>query len=462
LVRRIGSDDTERDHETEASLRAQRLRAEAEIDALGQKVVNEAPDYASLLGNRTTPAAQLRSSLAEDEAFLSFLVGKHHTFVFALTANAQRWHRIKGLGKRRLSERIAKLRKPFESDALLERQVLLPYDAHTAHELYRLLLQPVEELIGERHHLIIVKDGPLHSLPFNILLSAPPGSGAGPATVRYANMPWLVKRHAISNLPAVSALVALRNRVRPSKATNAFVGFGDPKIAASTEVVANGATHNPETIDTWKAVRQLPALPQTATELNEIARVLAGHNQHVFLRDRANERVVRSLDLDSFRIIAFATHGLLPGDLTNLTEPSLVLTPPSSPNESEDGLLTMSEIATLKLDAVWVVLSACNTAGAGLDLGSSRNAGLSGLAKAFFYAGTRALLISHWPVASVAAERLTTTVFTELAKDREMGRAEALRRSALALMNSSDGRLLSHPVFWAPFVMVGDGGHGRL
>ena len=106
-------------------------------------------------------------------------------------------------------------------------------------------------------------------------------------------------------------------------------------------------------------------------------------------------------------------------------EPALVLTPPDKPaNADDDGLLMASEIAALKLNADWVVLSACNTA-AGEEIGAQA---LSGLARAFFYAGGRALLVSHWPVYSDAAVRLTTSAFAELERNPKAGRAEALQQ----------------------------------
>ena len=175
----------------------------------------------------------------------------------------------------------------------------------------------------------------------------------------------------------------------------------------------------------------------------------------MFLGERATETLVRSEDLSRYRVIAFATHGLVAGELTGVAEPALVLTPPDEGSEADDGLLTASEIATLKLDADWVILSACNTAAAD---GTPGTEGLSGLAKAFFYAGARALLVSHWSVDSEAAVAITTGMLGEMAKAPEIGRAEALRRSMLAMMETDGKDQFAHPMFWAPFVIVGEGG----
>src|SRR5882672_8052503 len=146
------------------------------------------------------------------------------------------------------------------------------------------------------------------------------------------------------------------------------------------------------------------------------------------------------------------------GDLRRLAEPALVLTPPQEASPDNDGLLTASKVATLKLNADWVVLSACNTAA---DDGTPDAGGLSGLAKAFFYAGARSLLVSHWPVPSKATVKLVTRMFDELKKDPTIGRAEALRRAEMAMLDPANPPMFSHPLVWAPFVLAGEGGAGR-
>ena len=160
------------------------------------------------------------------------------------------------------------------------------------------------------------------------------------------------------------------------------------------------------------------------------------------------------MDLTQVRVLAFATHGLVAGDIERLGEPALVLTPPAEGTAEDDGLLTASEVATLRLDADWVVLSACNTAAPDGEPGAG---GLSGLARAFFYAGARALLVSHWPVVSQAAAALTTGTVRQLEANPAIGRAEALRRAMLALAGDRARPYSAHPLFWAPFTVVGEG-----
>ena len=209
----------------------------------------------------------------------------------------------------------------------------------------------------------------------------------------------------------------------------------------------------------------LPRLPETADEVRSVAIALkADPNADVFLGDKANEDAVRTADLAHRRVVMFATHGLVPGDLDGLQEPALALSPPGVAHVQGDGLLTMSKILGLKLDADWVVLSACNTA-AGSGAGAEA---VSGLGRAFFYAGTRALLVSNWPVETTSARALTTDLFRRQAEQPSLSRAEALRQAELALIDGpgflADGKPVfsyAHPIFWAPFAVIGDGGSSR-
>ncbi len=206
-------------------------------------------------------------------------------------------------------------------------------------------------------------------------------------------------------------------------------------------------------------------MPETADELCAVARELGADVREVHLGARATESAVKALDasgrLASYGIVHFATHGLLAAETESVgsrAEPSLLLTPPEAPSETDDGLLTASEVAQLKLDAEWVVLSACNTAAGAKSEGEA----LSGLARAFFYAGARTLLVSQWYIESAAAVKLVTGAVAELKRDPAIGRAEALRRAMLAFMADKSRPAAwtpaAHPAVWAPFVVVGEGG----
>lgn len=363
-------------------------------------------------------------------------------------------------------------RRGLDSQNLGSDGTLPGFDATAAHALYARILAPVAALLQGARHLFVVPDGALQSLPVGVLLTDLPSRPLA-SFADYRAAPWLAKRYATTVLPAVSSLRALRRFVRATAAPQPFLGIGDPALtdpppdSGGAPRRGRGAAVRPAglfrggTADLAQ-VRELPSLPETADELAALARATGAAPTDLVLRQGATETAVRrELPLGRYRILAFATHGLLAGELTGLAEPALVLTPPageSAPAEA-DGLLTASEIASsLKLDADWVILSACNTAASDGTPGAE---GLSGLAKAFFYAGARSLLVSHWMVASQATVKLTTRMLRELERHPRLGRAEAQRRAMLSLLNDPEEPALAHPMFWAPFVVVGEGGTFR-
>jgi CHAT domain-containing protein len=194
-------------------------------------------------------------------------------------------------------------------------------------------------------------------------------------------------------------------------------------------------------------------LPDTADELNAVARDLGVAASDIHLGSDASETTVKRVPLADYGIVYFATHALVAGDVKGLAEPSLALSTPKQPSELDDGLLTSSEVAQLKLNADWVVLSACNTI-AGDKPGAEA---LSRLARSFFYAGARALLVSHWAVDSEAATRLTTLTFDRLKSDPKIGRAEALRQAMLFYLNDTSKPQNAYPAIWGPFALIGEG-----
>jgi CHAT domain-containing protein len=369
-----------------------------------------------------------------------------------------------------------------------------PFDAATAHALYRDLFGGIEELVKGKE-LVIVPSGPLTQLPFEVLVTEKPDEKLQRFEA-VQNAVWLGVHQAITVLPSVGSLKAL-SAAKASKATAVFIGFGNPllvgrngndKRAFAKQRCEKAGPPNRSLVASLtlkvtslfrsgdvnvEGLRRQPPLPETADELCAVGRTLgvpeAELDQAIFLGQRATVSQVKTLsksgDLAKARVVHFATHGLIAGETAlfarNKAEPALLFTPPATASEEDNGLLSASEVAQLSLDADWVVMSACNTAA-----GQGENAeALSGLARAFFYAGARSLLVSHWPVNSEAAVFITTGAVNALKAEPTIGRAEALRRSITALINKGivrypDGGSIdfSHPSVWAPFVLVGNGG----
>jgi CHAT domain-containing protein len=299
----------------------------------------------------------------------------------------------------------------------------------------------------------------------------------------YRDVPWLARRHAVTVLPSVASLRTLRDLPAGRPGRETLVAFADPLFGDRQPVAPGTATGEPAVAGDLGAIRgvrlnlragpgteslasaqlaMLPRLPETADEVRAIALALHADPSKLFFGADASEERVKTMDLSGVKVLAFATHGLVPGDLDGLTQPALALSSPRLSGTEGDGLLTMGEILGLKLDADWVVLSACNT-GAGAGAGAEA---VSGLGRAFFYAGSRALLVSNWPVHSASAKDLTTNLFRRQAENPGLGRGEALRQAMVELIDGdglvdAQGRIVfsyAHPLFWAPFTLVGDGG----
>ncbi|MGI9426192.1 MAG: CHAT domain-containing protein, partial [Hyphomicrobiaceae bacterium] len=404
--------------------------------ALKAKIIKAYPAYASMADPLPLNGNATRGLLSANEALITMLVGRDTSFVWLITNAATVWAEI-DLGERELGAEVAALRLGLDPFAAEENPEAAVFDLGRAHRLYKRLLGPLERHFIGKKHLILVPNGPLTSLPPQVLVTRKPGTFASPEEA-WKNTAWLVRSHALSVLPSVQSLASLRRLQRAAKSRKPFIGIGDPVLKGDQQDTSRGAKLARRTAASFytrgladvRAVNAMTPLPDTADELRAIGKVLGASADDILLREVASEPEIKSRPLDRYRIVHFATHGLVAGDLSGLNEPALVLTPPAKASQLNDGLLTASEIATLSLDADWVVLSACNTA-AGNDVGAEA---LSGLARAFFFAGARALLVSHWAVYSDAAVKLTTHTFDVLKRKPQIGRAEAFRQSMLALI----------------------------
>lgn len=462
-------------------LRSRIGRLQAARVALMKEIETHFPDYANLIDPKPVSIDEVRSNLRPAEALIATYVGEEQSYVWAIPHSGPIAFASAALGAKEINQIVSVLRASLNPRAKTLGDIP-SVDLETAYKLYASLLRPVESGWKGAKNLIVIAHGALGFLPFSVLPTKPVtlGQETKPLFSNYRAVPWLARTHAVTVLPSVTSLRTLRTLPPGDIGRRAFTGFGNPYFSLAqasrekpkTQVASAGTVRGfalnrrgmyiATAMDSAR-IGVLPALPDTAEEVKSIARALkADLKRDVFLGKAANEGQVKSMDLSKIKVLVFATHGLLPGDLDGLTQPALALSSPEVAGGKDDGLLTLGEILGLRLNADWVVLSACNT-GAGEGAGAEA---VSGLGRAFFYAGTRALLVSNWPVETTSAKTLTTELFRRQAADPTLSRSEALNRTMLDLIDRSgymdaEGRMVfsyAHPVFWAPFSLVGDGG----
>ena len=457
--------------------------------ALLKEIKNRFPRYSDYIDPKPAKFATVQKHLLPDEAMIVIYPTAEQLYVWAIPFDGNKSFAIVQLGKKDLANIILRLRKTLAPQPKTFEDIP-EFDLASAYELYANMLKPVESGWQGAKNLIIIAAGDLAQLPFSVLpvASVTLGNERGVLFANYRNIPWLIRKVSITRLPSVSSFITLRSIPEGEPNRKPFAGFGDPffnkkqmaqavnksnetflsnsKVEGQLKVRGIRITGegNLDSEQIWSSqLGKLNRLPDTADEIKSIARAMGvDAEQDVFLGKRASEHRVKTMNLLDRRVIAFASHGLVPGDLDGLEQPAIALSAPSVTGDNEDGLLTMGEILKLKLNADWVVLSACNT-------GAAEGAGaeaVSGLGRAFFYAGSRALLVSMWPIETTSAKKITTGLFRFQKENPELSRATGLKKSILHLIekqvikDESSGKIVAsyaHPFFWAPFIVVGDG-----
>ena len=429
---------------------ARELREAGErMEALEQRLQAQFPLYAQFVADTPVTGAELSGLLRDDEALLSFLVLPRSTVVF-VTRKSGVYARRLPIGPLTIRRDVEAVRRSVE----VKDGAVTPFHLAAAHRLHTRLIAPIADRLAGIGHLVVAPGGSLQSLPFGLLVTKP---ATAVPDGDYRGVSWLGRDLAITVVPSIRAFRRVRSAGRGGSAPQPFIGFGDPAFGgaagSSASMVELHRACREEAGVEPRLLAGLARLPETVAELRQMARTLGADAAAVVTGADATEKRVRATDLSQYRVVAFATHGLLPGELRCQGEPALALTPPATAGErAADGLLDASEVMQLHLNADWVVLSACNTADPDGKLGGES---LSGLTGAFIYAGARAVLATHWAIASRPTVALTTGALGVYAREPARGKAEALRRAQRALAGEKE---TSHPFFWAPFVLVGDGG----
>lgn len=415
------------------------------------------PSYAAFAHPEPLELDEIQSLLDNDEALIVLRADEP----YAWAATKQGFDaRFLPLAAQELAEAAAKLRTmAAEAPFLSPLTGKAAFDPNVSFALYRKLIGPIEPVIRGKRRLTFVLDGVLTGLPPQLLVVSPPRDSP------LRDVDWLIKSHAVTVLPSVASLKSLRAAQSASHAQKPLIGFAnpvfDPKLAARSEPIlasvqaAQGDVAERKLRGGEGDIRELEPLPQSETELRKVAASVHARDSDLRFAASASVTEVKRAALDDYRIVYFATHGLMAGQAARYeqagAEPALVLTTPVAPNAFDDGLLKTSDVLQLKLDAEWVVMSACDTA-AGGEPGAEP---LSGLARAFFYAGGRSLLVSNWAVDTDAAATLMADTFAA-ATDPRLSHAEALQSAMLKMIGDPDHPQWADPFYWAPFSVIGE------
>ena len=422
------------------------------------------PEYFQLIQPKAPSHTDIAQQLKPDELFVSILPMEKQTYVWAINASGKVSFHQWQVGEKEGARLVDKIRKTLDVAGLGNKAPVFDYaDANT---VYKGLFGPIESEMADKKHLIVATSGAFANMPLGVLVRKPVTSP------NPANAAWLIKDTAISQVPTASGWLSLKRYAKVPSSTQPLIAWGDPLFdnKASQQVAAAPAASTVRAVintrstmqtgleqsqnESYLAYSKIPPLPETRDEVNELAKILAADpKQDLILgSDATRQSVLKSSasgQLGKKQVVVFATHGLLAGDLPNLNQPALAMA--STANPADSPLLTLEDVLGLKLNADWVVLSACNTAGAD---GRAEEA-LSGLARGFFFAGSRSLLVTHWSVESESAMLLTTHTFAAYKKDPQMRRAEALKQAMVETMKLPQ---YAHPAYWAPYALVGEGG----
>ncbi|HUO23143.1 MAG TPA: CHAT domain-containing protein [Caulobacteraceae bacterium] len=444
---------------------AQLKALNAEASALEAQLLAANPRYGQLV-IATASLDQMQKALNPGEAYVKIVLLGARGYGLMITRDTVRPYAVP-LGRVSAETLVARLRKPFDTANTLPR-----FDVALAHEAYQTLFGPVSADMAKVDHLVFDPDGALISFPVAALvidqasadtmaarLTALRAKGGG--VLSYAGVDWLGRNTDTSLV--VSAASFLESRAfAPSTAPNPYLGFGDavigsadnPRLFASVLGQQLGAGKADFCESQRQAMAKMRRLTETATEVREVGQSLGAPARDEVLGAAFSDADIKArTDLDQYRVLYFATHGLLPQPGECLPQPALVT---SLGDGDSDGLLDAVEILDLKLNADLVVLSACNTGAPGAAGGGLTGTGeaLGGLTRAFIYAGSRGLVVSHWEVDSRSALALMTGMFSGAGTKGSISQSGALRRSELAMMDSD---AYSHPYYWAAFTVVGDG-----
>jgi CHAT domain-containing protein len=388
-------------------------------------------------------AANAQALLQPNEALAAIVLGDNEGWTLLVRHDRIIAGRIQG-GSKTVDALVKRFRAGMEAGADGKPP---PFDAPAAQGLYSAVLGPVASGLDGVESLNVAPSGSLLSVPFAALLTGPvPLDG-----FRFA--PYLIRQMAISHVPSVASFANLRHAAKSVQASHPWFGLGDPR--PPTEAQAE-RTYPVDTCgDSAHLLSGMRPLPGSLKELDAARGLLGGNPADEMLGAAFTAKAVLARPLQDYRVLHFATHALLPGELRCQAEPAIITSTEASAPDASGAMLTASEIEeTMKLDAQMVILSACNTGGSN---GGEAGESLSGLARSFLFAGARSLLVTHWDANDATTTYLTALFLAGWQAHPASGQAMALANAQRLMLDKSEGGLanLGHPYYWAVVALIG-------
>ena len=397
------------------------------------------------------PLTAIQEQLSEDTVLLEYSLGKERSYLWAVTAT--------GISSYELPKRadIESAARRFYGSLTIPDQRIRPGKTLEAGlALSEIILKPVAEQLGQKR-LLIVGDGILNYIPFSALPIAQPG-GASSDTIPTK---LLVENHEIVNIPSASLLTVLRpNAGKHVSPTKTLAVFADPvfdrrderlnaKVTSGVEQPSSTPPNADGTIQLLNIEGFYPRLLGTRQEAEQILSLVSQSNpaseplnQFDFAASRQS---VTHLDLSLYRILHFATHGIL--DSQNPERSGIVLSSINEQGELQRSLLSTPDIFNLKLNTDLVVLSGCRT-GLGTEI---KGEGLVGLTGGFMYAGAKRVVVSLWSVEDEATSELMKRFYQGIFRDK-LPPTQALRQAQLSMLRDPQ----YSPYHWAAFSLQGE------
>lgn len=410
------------------------------------------PRYLELL-NPKVATADLQGVLRPGEGYVRIVLTKAGGYGAVVTRDGVTPYRI-AMGAQEADHLVTGLR----TSALIRGRRLPDFDILAARQLYKAMFEPVQATLAPLRTLHLDGGGVLAALPAGALIV----SDIDDAHLQkialdqdYSGVDWLARHHALDTALGPAAFVRTRQAggVAPIPNVVAFGDFHPDPVRAAAQIAAAHGLSDRCRLEIQRALAGLQALPETATEARAAAAAFGSDGHATLGAAFTDDDFFKAADVGDAQVLVLATHGVL-GLSTCFAEPALL----TSVGPQGDGLIEASQLLDRSLKARLVVLSACDTAGganhltgAGLTDGGEA---LSGLARAFIYAGAPSVLATEWKIDASASALQTDVLLRTVARDGKTV-AEALNAAQASLYDNPE---TAHPFYWSGFVLIGDGG----